>query len=401
MWRSGLVRRFSTRLADEYQRLIKAERIRPDPHQLAAVQALERVTAELSKPQSTGWFASPQSPPRGAYLHGGVGCGKSFLMNLFFDCTENTDKQKIHFHSFMLRVHQQMHTARQNKEEDLFRYVIDDTMEQGRLLCLDEFQVTDVADAMILHRLFQGLWKEGCIVVATSNRPPRDLYLDGLQRDRFLPFIDELQQRCEVVNMSTSETDYRLVQKLASGSGQVYFIGDKTDYDALFYRLADRSAIAPTSLQTQGRKVSIPQASVKKGLARFSFADLCKKALGAADYLIIAEHFHTVFVEDIQPMTLAEVNWMRRFITFIDVMYEAHVKVVLHASVRAAKLFVQEGNHDEVFAFHRTLSRLEEMSSQSYLEQGKWTMTRSKAELLSRQQATVRMEPSLSDTRVH
>lgn len=279
------------------------------------------------------------------------------------------------------------------------------------LLCLSSAAtaVTDVADAMILRRLFTGLWEQGCVVVATSNRPPDDLYLNGLQRDRFLPFIDVLKHNCQIVSMEESETDYRLVQKEMSQGlgGKVYFQGKsgRREFDALFYKLVGPVAVAPTALQTQGRKVSIPQASLTKGVARFTFEDLCQKALGAADYLVIGQYFDTVFVERIPCMSLTELNWVRRFITFVDSMYECKVKLILHAQVPANQIFqagVDNQNHDEVFAFDRTVSRLEEMSSAKYLE-SPWVggtatrRTEATAALLSRQKATVLLEPSLGD----
>lgn len=243
-------------------------------------------------------------------------------MNLFYDSLVDgpwaKEKQKVHFHKFMLQVHQEMHMARKasnSKESDaILPAVIEKTVQQGRLLCLDEFQVTDVADALILQRLFTGLWENGCVVVATSNRPPDDLYLNGLQRDRFLPFIDLIKKRCEIVSMWDSDIDYRLIQKMQSGTVPVFFAGKESrkEFDDLFYDLVGAKSVQPTALQTQGRKVKIPLASVSGGIARFSFEDLCQKALGAADYLVIGHHFHTVFVENIPILTLNELNWVRR-----------------------------------------------------------------------------------------
>lgn len=333
-------------------------------------------------------------------------------MNLFYDSIDSgpwaNDKQKVHFHKFMLQVHQHMHQQRKAQKDpknngnggDLITPVVDEILKQGRLLCLDEFQVTDVADAMILQLLFDGLWKKGCVLIATSNRPPSDLYLHGLQRDRFLPFIDRLQQQCTVVDLLDSETDYRMLANATSSSGisdgsvnsngedqqqqqqqpVVYFTkggpASSKQFRNLFYKLAENHPTNPTSLSTQGRTVPIPLACVKKRIAFFDFADLCQKAMGAADYLVIASTFSTVFCHNIPKLTVNELNWLRRFITFVDTMYELKVTLVLHTaqpvdSVR--DLFSVEGDkksysQDEVFAFDRTLSRLEEMSSPKYLK---------------------------------
>lgn len=243
--------------------------------------------------------------------------------------------------------------------------------------------VTDVADALILQRLFTGLWEQGAVVVATSNRPPEELYWNGIQRDRFLPFIDVIEQRCEVVSMWQSETDYRLIQKKL-GASSVYFVGkdSRKEFDQLFYTLANGSPVAPTSVTTQGRQVPIPQAVLRRGIARFSFEDLCQKALGAADYLQIGQTFHTVFVERIPVLSINEINWIRRFITFVDAMYESKVKLILHAKTTSTEILSRTADqgkiHDEFFAFDRTISRLEEMQSQRYLQQ-RWAGSQSAA----------------------
>lgn len=447
-------------LLQRYHKLVQEKDVQTDPHQLYALEALERLRKDLletepshslpsltnseTKPSllATGGFlsswlgganATPSTNkhmhkaqkaiqqamtgiphPRGVYLHGGVGCGKTFLMNLFYDSIVEgpwaEHKQKIHFHKFMLRIHQDMHASRYDalgkatQQADLILpSVVAKTLEKGRLLCLDEFQVTDVADALILQRLFTGLWQHGCVVVATSNRPPDGLYWNGIQRDRFLPFIDLLKLENDVVTMDDSGTDYRLVQKAESGATtQVSFVGKtgKMELDGLFYQLTAGSPVTPTSLQTQGRKVKIPQAALKKGIARFSFEDLCQKALGAADYLIIGKHFHTVFVDRIPVLTLNELNWVRRFITFVDSMYESDVKLILHGKTIPSEIFQkpshEDNSHDEVFAFDRTVSRLEEMASRKYLTK-RWAgckQSESMASILSSSKAKVDFAPS-------
>jgi peroxisome-assembly ATPase len=364
----------------------------------------------------------------------------------------------------MLHVHQEMHQARKRIQESatmaqqqqqvqqdqhadaLINAVVDSIvgtttttggaqqqLYRPTILCFDEFQVTDVADALILQRLFTALWRRHCVVVATSNRPPDDLYLNGLQRDRFLPFIRDLKVHCEVISMWDSANDYRLILKEmdkqkrpethdsnnSNRLSQVYFQGpDRAaykDFDALFYQMVGpNTAIVPTALSIQNRRVNIPQASLVKGICRFTFGDLCQKALGAADYLIIGQNFHTVFVQDIPALQLAHINWARRFITFIDAMYECHCKVILHAATPPEHIFYTAGSgstsdttlssasshHDEVFAFARTISRLQEMSSQTYLQtqQRSRPELESKASLLSQRKAVVNVHPSLGDS---
>jgi predicted ATPase len=342
---------------------------------------------------------------KGVYLHGGVGCGKTFCMDLFFDYLPIASKQKVHFHKFILDVHKQMHEAKMvnGVEGDVLPSVVDRIIEKGLVICFDEFQVracnalscihhisnyyiidaklvvpyehqvTDVADALILRRLFTGILNKGAIIVATSNRPPSDLYLNGLQRDLFLPFIDLLVEKSKVISMWESETDYRVVQGVNKARG-VYFIGGgaKADFDESFKELTKGSPITDSSkLSTQGRNIDIPRASLEYGVARFSFDDLCRRARGAADYLIIGENFHTVFVEDVPALSMNDINLVRRFIVFVDAMYECHVKLILHAATKPDKIFkvdLDNTHCDEAFAFDRTRSRLQEMGSDEYLK---------------------------------
>ncbi len=237
--------------------------------------------------------------------------------------------------------------------------------------------MTDVADALILRRLFTGLLNRGAIVVATSNRAPSDLYLNGLQRDLFLPFIDLLVEKSKVISMWESEIDYRLVQGVHKARG-VYYIGDeaKSEFNESFMNLTKGSTITESSkLSTQGRNIEIPQASLEYSVARFSFDDLCRRPRGAADYLIIGENFHTVFVEDVPALSMNDINLVRRLIVFVDAMYECHVKLILHAKTKPDDIFKVDLNNmhcDEAFAFDRTRSRLQEMGSDEYLK-SRWT----------------------------
>ena len=243
-------------------------------------------------------------------------------------------------------------------------------------------QVTDVADALILRQLFTSMLERGAIIVATSNRPPQDLYLNGLQRDRFLPFIDLLESKCRIVSMWDSDIDYRLVQAVNTASNTVYFVGDeqRCNFEELFNKCVhstdgNSTLLESINIQTSTageRTIRIPIASLEYGVARFSFDHLCRKPMGAADYLAIGQTFHTVFVEDVPSnLTLNDLNIVRRFIVFIDSMYESHIKVVIHAQSTPEHIFTVDLNNqynDESFAFDRTRSRLEEMSSTTYLK---------------------------------
>ena len=326
---------------------------------------------------------------RGIYVHGGVGCGKTFCMNLFYSCIVESEEishtiQKVHFHQFMLDVHRRMHTIRQQGQKgDSLPMIADEIILEGIILCFDEFQVTDVADALILRRLFTSLFERGGVIVATSNRTPADLYKNGLQRDLFVPFIDLLEQKTKVVSMTSSKVDYRIVHGLHKAKG-TYFLGDpfirnksanknedkgKLEFNSVFDQLTLNAKIGSTFLSTQGRNVLVPQCVLEKSIARFSFYDLCGAALGAADYLAIADRFSTIFLEDIPQLKIQDMNVVRRFITLVDALYENNVILIIHAEKKIDKLFVVDddaGVFDEVFAFDRTRSRLDEMGSIAY-----------------------------------
>jgi protein AFG1 len=401
-------------LVKRYKEMATNSKVALDVHQLKALGELDRLrndilssafyasTTSSSSTESeesydgnssflttiSSFFQSPGSPsssiatdhevPKGVYLHGGVGCGKTFCMDLFHDNlpVAESSKQKVHFHKFMIDVHKQMHEAKMvNKVEgDVLPSVIESIIRRGRIICFDEFQVTDVADALILRRLFTGLLEKGAVIVATSNRPPKDLYLNGLQRDLFLPFIDVLEEKHDVISMWDSDVDYRLVQGENKARG-VYFVSNDANSDSqfneAFEKLTKGSLITAKTLMAQGRSVKVPRASLEYRVARLSFDDLCRKPLGAADYLVIAENFHTVFVEDIPLLSMNDVNLVRRFIVFIDAMYECHVKLIIHAEALPNNIFqvdLDNEHCDEAFAFDRTRSRLEEMGSDKYLK---------------------------------
>jgi protein AFG1 len=439
-------------ITSKLQELVSKGEIKADDHQLRTAKELDRLhhdlmkydppplnnksASEASSSSSSSLFAdlfgsnssasswavskltTSRAPAiRGAYVYGGVGCGKTFLMNLLYESIDSgpwsTDKQKVHYHKFMLTVHQHMHEQRKiAPKADLIPPVVDQLLKQGRFLCLDEFQVTDVADALILQRLFQELWKAGCVLVATSNRPPQDLYLHGLQRDRFLPFIDLMEEKCAVVNLLESSTDYRRMTTFCDGQQPVYFAsssgkggGKKAgrqqsskEFYKLFHQLTNGHATNPTALETQGRKVPVPLACPSQQVACFAFEDLCQKALGAADYLVIGHHFSTVFCHSIPKLTIHHVNWLRRFITFVDTMYEMNVTLILQTHAESLDdIFVLGDNkddysQDEVFAFDRTRSRLEEMKSPKYLS-SPWLGGGSKEKVTTR----LTMQPSVSN----
>jgi len=331
-------------------------------------------------------------PPdiKGVYIHGGVGCGKTHLMNIFYNETPCQSKQKVHFHKFMLGVHKSMHRARYEggvtDGNEILKQVVDDVICDGKIICFDEFQVTDVADALILRRLFSALLDRGAVIVATSNRAPHDLYLNGLQRDLFLPFIGLLEAKCNVVSMWKSETDYRLVKSGAMNDHgnrerKVYFVGHCSveAFNAMFTDLTKHEKIIENSTikTADGRQVYVRKSSPTYNVARFSFDDICRKPLGASDYLAIASSFHTVFLEAVPLLNINDVNIVRRFIVFVDIMYEYNIKLIVQADAEPDSLFqgldVNNRVIDEAFSFDRTRSRLEEMGSESYLKAQKWT----------------------------
>ena len=278
-----------------------------------------------------------------------------------------------------------MHNAKQSQQRgkaskgDPLSRVVEGIAAMGKIICFDEFQVTDVADALILRRLFTGLYSLGCVVVSTSNRPPEDLYLNGLQRDLFLPFIDYLKVKNDVVSMWDSEVDYRLVHGLHAAKG-VYFVdegggegeqGAGAVFEEAWESAVGGAKVGSKTLRTQGRNVLVPRCAEDKGVARFSFWDLCGKSKGAADYLLIAAAFPTVFLEDVPTLDMSQINVVRRFITLVDALYENECKIVVRAAARPDGLFqvdLEDKNRDEAFAFDRTRSRLEEMMSQEWLK---------------------------------
>lgn len=365
-------------LAERYDHLVRSGSLERDPAQTAAVAALSRLASRLDerrlarKSSPLGWlFGSrePQAPLRGLYVWGGVGRGKTMLMDLFFDSLAARRKRRVHFHAFMLDVHRRVHAHRQAvkagtaRGDDPIAPVAAALAEESWVLCFDEFTVTDIADAMILGRLFAALWAEGVVVVATSNVDPNDLYRDGLNRSLFLPFIGELLARMDVLKLD-ARTDYRL-EKLAGAA--VYHVpaddAARGALDATFERLTAGSA-RPVSLKVGTRQIEVPQAAF--GAARFRFDDLCAKPLGAADYLVLAREFHTIVLEDVPVMEQSRRNEAKRFIILVDILYENNVKLAASAAAEPTALYVATDGR-EAFEFDRTASRLIEMRSAAYL----------------------------------
>jgi cell division protein ZapE len=359
-----------------------AGEVHADPVQEKVVQRLQAVYGQLAAmadhpPAKAGLLArlglahapKPPAGPRGLYIWGPVGRGKSMLMDLFFADVPIVRKRRVHFHEFMLEVQERLHRRREElaakgapPESDTIVPIARQIAAETRLLCFDEFQVTNIADAMILARLFETLFDEGITVIATSNRRPDDLYKDGLQRERFLPFIDLIKQRMEILELG-GDHDYRL-DRLRNFDVYLTPLGAwaTAKLDEAFRALSGGADGEPRVLRTQGRDVEIQRAA--PGVAMAHFLDWCAKPMGAADFLCIAANFHTVIVADIPKMGPDSQDKAVRFVTMIDEFYEKKVKFICSAATAPAGLYV-EG--DGAFEFQRTVSRLMEMQSPEYL----------------------------------
>ena len=360
-----------------YDALVAGAELRPDAAQAAVADRLQALGVALETPvERPGFFArlsgaKPPPPPRGLYIWGGVGRGKSMLMDLFFGAVTVSPKRRVHFHEFMLEVHAALHVERQKAGTDPIPAVATAIAAGARLLAFDEMQVKDIADAAIVSRLFTALFAAGVTVVTTSNRAPEDLYKDGLNRQLFTPFIGLLRQYCEVITLD-GPVDYRL-ERL--GGADTWYVphGEAAiaALSAVFFRMTDypvedRARVPTENLAVPGgRTLFVPKSL--KGVAVFSFARLCKKPLGAADYLAIARHFHSVFVMGIPVMGPENRNEAVRFITLIDALYEYKVKLLASADAAPARLYPAG---DGAFEFERTVSRLMEMQSADYLALG-------------------------------
>jgi len=371
-----------------------------------------------AKPSAPAPVAKPAEParmvptgPKGLYVFGGCGTGKTFMMDLFYESVPVAKKKRIHFHEWMIDVHERLHRLQKRnamvqekantvwtaeaaraqrlqlqkgkgKEEssadDLVAQVAREMLGEAWLLCFDEFQVTHISDAIIMKRLFSVMFEQGAVVLATSNRPPEDLYLNGLNRPLFLPFIPMLRDFCEVHDIN-SEVDYRLTTTSEEEDRRVYIHPNGKQERKLlerkFHRIGQGEIISGGRVEAQGRRIVVPKSCATSNVAFFGFKDLCDRPLGAADYLAIASAFHTVFIADIPKLTLQERDQVRRFITLIDAFYERHTKLVCTADRDPITLFEvsedekRNSNFDEIFAWDRTASRLIEMQSVKYLSE--------------------------------
>lgn len=347
-----------------YRQRLAAGALEPDPDQAHAAARLNALADALREWRPHSWFKR-NPPPRGLYLWGPVGRGKSMLLDLFFEAAPVAAKRRVHFHEFMQARHAFLRRARAERaggQDELIALAARAVAEEAQLLCFDELQVTDIADAMILGRLFERLFEADVVVVATSNRPPRELYKNGLNRQLFLPFIALIESHLETLQLAGPH-DFRLRQLLAA---PVYYdpLGPAAEeaMERAWRRLAGGAAPQPVTLDVGGRALRVERQAA--GVARFAFAELCARPLGPADYLEIAERFHTLLLENVPRLAPSMRDEAARFRTLIDALYEAKVKLIASADAQPSELYPAG---DQSFEFERTASRLMEMRSEPYL----------------------------------
>lgn len=364
-----------------YQHLGDTGAIRPDSRQLAVVDALDALISDVSskrlaaKSSALGWLfgkrKQTQEPLKGLYVYGEVGRGKTMLMDLFYDLVPVKRKRRAHFNDFMADVHDRIQKHREKfkngetRETDPIPPVAKALAQEAWVLCFDEFTVTDIADAMVLSRLFSSLFSEGVVLVATSNVAPSNLYRDGLNRSLFVPFISILQDHAKVMSLD-GETDYRR-EKLDKLKVYLSPLGTETSrlMDEAWETATGGRPVLETYVEVKGRKVAVPRAC--GAAARFAFADLCEQPLGARDYLALAENFDTIFIDGIPIMQQAQRNEAKRFILLVDTLYDNHMRLVASAQAAPEQLYAGTVGV-ELFEFDRTASRLTEMQSREWLE---------------------------------
>lgn len=350
-------------LLKRYEEILDSEGFQPDSEQKKAVQVLQELAQKLTAEKKFSLFRKKQLM-QGVYLHGGVGRGKSMLMDLFFnELPGKLKKRRVHFHEFMIETHDWLHQNRGDEMDDLLPAYARHVASHIRILCFDEFHVTDVADAMILGRLFTALFEKDVVVVATSNWAPDNLYEGGLQRELFLPFIALLKEQMDVVHLD-NDKDYR---QLSDPDQDVYYFSPLNKettqkIDQLFRELSGGQESKIEIIEVKGRDIEVMAAN---NIARFTFADLCEQPLGAEDYITIAQKYDTVFVENIPGLSADKRNEAKRLILLIDCLYEAQCRLILSAEEDIHHIY---DGKDHAFEFDRTISRLMEMQSSAYHE---------------------------------
>ena len=363
-----------------YEALVREGKVSADPAQQVIANKLDRVIDEIrskrlsSKSSALGWlFAKRRSDAKaaikGLYIHGSVGRGKTMLMDLFFDAVPAKRKRRVHFHDFMSDVHGRIHAHRQalkageTKQDDPIPPVAEALHQEAWVLCFDEFSVTDITDAMILSRLFTQLFEKGCVLIATSNVEPHDLYREGLNRALFLPFIDLLKSHVEIVSLD-ARTDYRLEK---SGRVPSYLAPISSEnaaaFDTAWERAVGNAVPKESLIPHRGRSITVPKAA--GDAARFTFRDLCEAPLGASDFRAIADRYDTIFIEGVPVLRANQRNEAKRFIILIDTLYDAKTRLHVLAEAEPDQLYPTK-RKTEGFEFDRTVSRLIEMRSEDY-----------------------------------